>query len=513
MQGHSKKITPMSGGAFTVKKIIFLLAVAVTFLFPPSGFAELDWVQLKLLRQYPLPLRWDNVKSCPEWVSGTRPSWHLGEGMDRVTLEPGQEVSVLIPPYERLRLTVPENEIHREDLEISLSRGAGLYAATPVQAGVRNRSLLVSPQSRVPLLARIKRPSRHKEAIEVALFLSRHDSLGEIAPYRGCVDLPGETVRISRRDRPGAVSFWHLKPNVPITFQVRGPARILFENRFLYPPREPARIQTYRLFAHTEGNPAQILDFETVPETARAVFVDGDPRVVGTLKRGYLNIPEGDQRVRIFATGDIYGRFLIQETPDYLIPRANAPDPDAMAVRKEGFPEILKQSPWDLTTREIQDVCNNPASSPAELERVAWRLVRDNGRREGGLLGTMLMWKAGLNRPDDPRIRREAGLLYGDHTFYRNLLPATKGARAPQEFSWFISRSLLKPVDRGRNLVVAEQHLDGLIKGGLSGAYFNHLPSIFLLPERFPRGFCGWWWMMPFWGARNSFSRWTNMLR
>ncbi len=106
---------------------------------------ELDEVRLRLLKQFDLPLRWDNVVDCPLWVSGQKPSYCRKSGMYVVRLNPGAFVSVQVLPYQMVRIFDPKGPIAPGQLEISLSQGAGLHAFTPIQVSTDGKSVLRFP--------------------------------------------------------------------------------------------------------------------------------------------------------------------------------------------------------------------------------------------------------------------------------------------------------------------------------------------------------------------------------
>lgn len=176
--------------------------------------AGVDQVQLDLLGRYPLPLRWDNVQDQPPWVAGVKPSrrsddpgtTNRGEAaLYRVRLAPGESVTVWVPASEGLRIYQPGGRLSPTDLELAVANGSGLYLGAPVQPSAQGDSLLLPPDWPEERLARIGRPAAARDPLEVALFVSRREALGELAPYRKLLDpTPPAPMKPSSQDREGA---------------------------------------------------------------------------------------------------------------------------------------------------------------------------------------------------------------------------------------------------------------------------------------------------------------------
>jgi len=92
---------------------------------PGTSSSELDDAQLRLLQQYELPLRWDNVDKSPLWVSGMAPSYSVKHRMSTITLKPGSCVNVMLPAYEILRIMNADGALPPGSVEVSASQGTG----------------------------------------------------------------------------------------------------------------------------------------------------------------------------------------------------------------------------------------------------------------------------------------------------------------------------------------------------------------------------------------------------
>ncbi len=272
-----------------------------------------DQVQIDMVGRYPLPLRWDNVSSEPLWVEGAKPFSALGSRardgerhetrMHRVRLAPGENVTVWVPANEGLRVYRPDGRLALADLEIAVSNGSGLYVSAPTQPSTQGDSLLLPSDWPEERLARVSRPARASEAVEVALFVSRREALGELAPYRDVArpesgsepkpalapearpvfaaaaaaqspqapaeeapPLAGVPVALLRpTDEATAQPFWPLQAQPPLRIRLRGPARLALEQRLRYLPGETQTRQAYRVYAWLDGRPWQALDFVAGP--------------------------------------------------------------------------------------------------------------------------------------------------------------------------------------------------------------------------------------------------------
>lgn len=459
----------------TRSRLLFGLLLALLVQAPVPAPAALDGVQQELLRQYQLPLRWDNVEGGAEWVAGTSPRYQRAQGLHLVRLTPGASLTLRIPAGEQLRLQRPDGALAAEQLEVALANGSGLFAAAPLQPGADGHSLLLTPAPPLqgPLLARLSLPAVAPEGIELALFLSRREPLGELAPYRRLLPLEGSPVTLRTWRATAGEPFWLLVPAAPRTLVVQGPARLALEHRLRYPATESEPCLGYRITARFADGREQSIEFATTADTSGPITVDGAAAVLARPEVGYLEIPPGKQRLFLDTTAPLYLRLLAQEQPDYLLPAWNQPQIPAAAVRQaQGEPP---GRPWTaIGEAEVRSLAGQPRAA-ADLEPLALKLARDNRRREGGMVATALLGAAADERPDDPRVRLAAERLYGSHSFYRDLLPARKAERAPQRYGWVVVRSLLEPQRLQPPLTLAGQHLErGLDQ--LVGGYFVPVP-------------------------------------
>lgn len=450
------------------------LLIFVICIIPHLGFAEQDLVEQSLQRQYDVPLRWDNVEGSPAWVAGQEPGYE--GGMHTVRLEPGQFVIVRIPSLERLRILHADAPLSVGDVEVALSKGTGLYAYVPVQTSGDGKSVLVSPESSHPMLAKVSRSVKHDSAIDIALFTSRHEPLNSIAPYRGTVSLSTDTGSIRRWDQNASVKFWRLKPYAPVSVSVHGPARYALESRFIFPETETSLLQHYYVHAHLDDQLLRLLEFETSADTTSGFTVDWGRAVMGRLEVGYIDIPDGDHELTLRSSVDLYLRLLEQEDTDYLFTDLNSPDPRAAEVQKNLAQSAPVKPSLSLNRKEIRAIATSPDSNTLELERVGMRLARDNSHRGGALAGSMLMLNASKSDPANTSLRRSADGLLLRHTFHRKLLPVNKPNIENGEYYLFVPYRLREPQGREEPLeIVGQLHRNQM--GGISEGYFIPLPE------------------------------------
>ncbi len=455
--------------------LILLLAMAA--LFPMAASAELDVVQAEMVADDTLPMRWDNVEGAPWYVAGNAPEYASAEDTHIVELKPGASVTIRLPVYETLRIYRPAGPLALADVEVFLSNGTGLYARWQPQRSSDGHSLLIAPQSPDSMLARVGVPANAKTQ-RLALFVSRHESLGKVAPYRGVVSLTDERVGIRRADQRGARTFWIVQAERPVSVHLRGPARYVLENRFKYDKQESRLNQSYQVEVRMDGKLLRLMEFESSIDSTRPVYVGssvlpgGEQKAVGQLQAAYLTIPQGEHDIEFVSNADLYARLLEQENPDYLFKGLNAPDPDAQQVREQ-LQAGLAKAAWQLDVEEIRQQLAH--ASMTDIEVMARRIVQDNHFRDGGLVGAMLMRQYAARHPEYPRARVIAELMFARHTFYRDLFPSPVPESLQKEFFWFIPRHLNNPSASLADQMIEAQHVREALFS-VAGAYFMSLP-------------------------------------
>uniref|UniRef100_UPI001690C9A6 hypothetical protein n=1 Tax=Aromatoleum evansii TaxID=59406 RepID=UPI001690C9A6 len=490
------------------RKPLACCVAASLALFAGGSAAQVDEVQLRLLTQFELPLRWDNVEpGRPYWTRGVRPAWRTAAGLHAVRLAPGESVTLRIPAGESLRVRALDDAAKHAlaapdgALTIAFSNGTGLYAAQRPRRSADGLDWLVeatdaAPQAG-PQLARVSLAAGHGEALEMALFVSRREPLGRIAPYRQLHELPGEPLDVQHQRGSRPLHYWAIEPAAPVTLDVEGPARFALRLRLRYPADEAASAQHWRAVATLDDQPLATLAFATGAENAWTVAIDGRESVVSREKEGYFEVPEGRHRLSLATSAPVIARLLSQADPDYLVPALNAPDTTAAEARAaivQEPPLVLRLSGWGDAGKDAAEiVAARERISPAAVQAAALQLARDNRHREGGAVGAAAMREVAALRRDDPTLRGEAG-DYALHTYYRDLLPREKNQPGALRHAWFLAPRLRADTageGEGRGTVLAGQHADEL-PGSLAAGRFLPLGGsdaarayAYDLPERF----------------------------
>lgn len=461
--------------------------------------AELDAVQARMQQEFQLPLRWDNVEQAPQWVDGESPRQEPGTGLHTVSLEPGRFITVRVPRGEWVRVSAGDRELLASNLDLAASDGSGLFATLPSVLAADHRSLLLKPDHSAPRLVRISRPASATGAIEVAVFVSRHEMPETVAPYRRAVALDAPRVSVRRDDKAGGMPYWYLAAGVAIDVELEGPIRLALNHRVAYGPREQSLVQGYRVRAELDKLPWRWLEFQTAAEHSVAIEIDGRLAVVGRQESAYLEIPQGKHRLTLTPSTGLYVRLVEQETDDYLFPGLNAPALDAAEARQQvealrlrtatrlgarrsayGQAEEARDQPLSLTPSLWLALPRNPAHHRElpldDAERLAQRLIRDNTHAEGGLLGAMVMDEMAGQRRDIAEVRQLANEWLGYNSFFRDLLPRDKPPGVAASFAWFLPRRLQDADRLGLGMTAARQHRGALLER-IGGGWFLTLPA------------------------------------
>ncbi len=489
------------------------LVLGLAFITPAQ--ARIDAMQLRLLEPYQQDLRWDNIESAPkwlngitpnynpDWLNGVKPYYNRDWQMHSVRLNTNQQVNLMLPAYESLRIYHPSQTLTPEALDIYASNGSGLAVKQVLQQSTDGHSLVISPKSPYPLVIHIVRPpvqpssQTQNTELEVALFKSRKVIMNDIAPYRNMILLSAQWVLLTQEPFTLPELYWRLKANQIQRFEVTGPSRLAVKHRLSYEAQSSELIQDYRLHYQLDQSPKQSLDLSTSVETSRLVaeivslknpvnstlnattgllLATAPAPVVEVVSReqeAYIEIPAGRHWVELQSDRSLYVQILAQTEHDFLFPAVNNPRNPVEVIRKQNLLES--------TTLMLQD-------------QSAKKIVRNNTLRAGGMTGTQLLQQSALERMDYPPGLTEAEQLRGFRTFYRDLFPSKKAAQTPQFLSYFLTdelRALNKPQ---ADAILADQHLAEALKR-VAGGYFTSITgdgdsaaNEYALPEQMTPG-------------------------
>jgi hypothetical protein len=478
-----------------------------------TSWAQVDALQLRLLRHLEQPLRWDNVEPRqPYWREGVRPTRDAGSGLHVVRLAPGEMISVHLPAGEALRLHAAEDADRAGDpparlprerlaaafagtLSVSLSAGTGLHVARLPRADTGGRDWIIDagttgPQP-VPRLARIALAADADAAVEFALFVSRRETAASIAPYRNLLPLPTSRHALRKTTEGWPQDYWALATDDPVSVELDGPQRLAVRSRLRYPPTATAAAQGWRIEASLDDGAPATFAFDTGFDGAVPLILDGVAAVLSREQENYLEIPAGRHRLTLRTSAPLLVRVLALDEPDYLLPTLNAPDPDAAMARRElaQTPLPLRLSGWgEAQAAPAEVLAQRRDTSVAAVHHAALALARDNRRREGSAVGAAALREAAELHRDDPTVERAAEdfrLL----TFFRELPQRDKHFPDPPRPAWFLVPRLLEIGEHGRGTVFAGQFV-GEPPGGLYLGRFQRIgdalaPAVYELPERF----------------------------
>jgi hypothetical protein len=289
-------------------------------------------------------------------------------------------------------------------------------------------------------------------------------------------------------------TFWLLQTQPPVNIKTQGPAQLRLESRLFDLNTHPLGSQPlpYEIAIRLNEDSSELLEFETLSDYQQSLLINDKTLHLRWPNVTYFNLPEGEHDLQLSASHPLYVRLMSKTPrkishPGYLFSNLNRPQPTINAITENPIPQWLNQSTWQFTLNELRTLYLSHIDTVEALRHIAFRFVRDNSHREGGLLGAMMMFEAARRQPDNPKIRRLAKQVLGRYTFYRHLLPWHKEHEASQTFHRFMPYQLRDPNAGHQPLVVAEQHRDAYLKR-ISGAYFSPLPAnaaqIYKLPKR-----------------------------
>ncbi|HEW97645.1 MAG: hypothetical protein DRR00_17600 [Candidatus Parabeggiatoa sp. nov. 3] len=291
-------------------------------------------------------------------------------------------------------------------------------------------------------------------------------------------------------------TFWLLHAETPVNIKAQGPAQLRLESRLFDLATQPVGMQPldYRVAIRLNDESSEVLELETPSDYQQSLLINDKQLNLKWPNVTSFTLPQGEHDLQLSGNAPLYVRLMSRTPrqvshPGYLFSNLNRPQPEINAITENPVPEWLNQSVWQLKRDELRTLYLTHIDTLEAIRHIAFRFVRDNSRREGGLLGAMAMFEAARRQPYEAKMRRLAKQLLGRYTFSRNLLPWRKQHEASQTFHRFMTYQLRDPNAENQPLVVAEQHRDAYLKR-ISGAYFAPLAAnetaaqIYKLPKR-----------------------------
>lgn len=340
------------------------------------------------------------------WEDRQPPAWEVMAG--DITLSPGETHLFPLPARCDLRLESLGNApLDPHHLTLTLDTGNGLAREMTWETMARGPGVRVNGED--PLLARVtlSPESGNGVAFRVALAHWGDDPTPEL--YRDEVTLPLPTAEIVR-EAPRRRDLLHaLEGGQTVTVEIDGPARLLLEHRVRWPDNEP-RLDTFvRLVPFLDNLPLPALEFRPALETGPVTVAHAPETRLGTLERGYLELPAGPHRLRLTPSQGLYLRLLARRDGDLLGPNGREFGAEG-AVHNRLLPRIRGEGA-------------QPPLDVARTEAAALTMALDPARPEGALEAVDLLNRAGLGVREGEELFAQARQIARWWTRYRDLAP------------------------------------------------------------------------------------------
>jgi hypothetical protein len=282
----------------------------------------------------------------------------------------------------------------------------------------------------------------------------------------------------------GLHKYYSLRRGEPVEICVKGPDRLKLAMRQVYGPESQVWSTGYRVAAGVKGRSVQILEMVGNPSMARIVQADNG-RMLGRENSGYVDIPDGEYTLRIESDSDLVFRLVTRNSPNFLLPGLNAPDPDAAEIYTRGLPPELSLSFWGLGNDQMVDMLES--NDPVLIQKAAEKAGRDNIRPKGGLAAASSL-KLAAQGADRKSVIDAYKTARGEQSTFFNLTPVGSADRAGH----FLF-SLPALAEKGEQiLAVPENGLSYLLSTMGNSDFYSLKPGAELdyrIPERFSPSF------------------------
>jgi hypothetical protein len=410
---------------------------------------EIDPLELELLSAYETLTWWDNVEGEPSWAGPElRFSFRLGCHLAR--LGPGEAATVKLEPYAALRVHARDGRLRASDLEASISGGSGLFRHLPWREADGGKSLLLEPGLPAEAVARLVRPPRFSDPIEIAVYTSRSASPGPLLPYRRVLDVPRPRVSLRREEEATGRTYWSLDPGARVRLELRGARRLAIETFLRYPAGEERLTQRYMLLFEA-GARQRALEFLTSAEMRRRLRADGRPELLGRPRRAHLEL-EPRSEAWISSSAPLYFRVMALEERPFLLP----------GFHSRALAGLLERQSTPVFLADREHCPALPWTAAAELESWARAVSGDNRLRDGSLAGGAELARLAASRPDLQLARRIADELRLAHSMYQDLLPAMLRPGARQIRACFLAEQMASEIPG--ELLVKEEQVSDLLR-------------------------------------------------
>ncbi len=381
-----------------------------------AGVSSWDETQLELLGQYSTPLRWDNVEGTPQWVAGPKPHFQLAQGRHLFRIQPGEEVTLRGAANTWLRLAGERKTLKPGDLDIRISTDARSFVqATPILTVDPYCLLLELPRDKACLI-RLALPSLAKSSLVFAAYFSHEELFPTLLPYRETVRLPGKNVRVRRDHEADSRLARLLRPDECLDLTVKGPTRLRLDVLLQWPCTGGEREQPLVLQVGVDDAPSFPLLLS--PELDSSARINHERQTVARPLRGFLNVPNGEHRVKLQTLAPIYLSILQRSHQDFLLPWLNAPTPSSQPSSPALRGPAQRNEVGSFSSSVLQ------TTNLAASEQEAWNLARDNHWQDAGGQAADWLNRISRTRRDHPLGGQAAESLYRQRTTYREVLPS-----------------------------------------------------------------------------------------
>lgn len=311
-------------------------------------------------------------------------------------LQPGEEVVLRVDPGTDLIFRA-NHPLNPRDLTVGLSNGSGLVVYSELEQ--RDGVLVLSGAGRRSASAlRISLSANATEALSLAV-LAQDPTLAT-QTYAAEVGLPGKSMRVRTKSSTRGRSYAALLPNAPVSIVLTGPARLSLKTRQLFSDGMNWT-RSYRVQAMLDGAPFEVIDQESAPDLSTWLDKPNADWALGYLQTATLDVPAGRHSMSFLASRPLL-LAIDRERTQIVVPRGTI---------------------WSLAPQSRSSLDAQLCTAPADADRSARRMSRDNGFAGGGLVASAILARSSASNPADGQLRSLAEHILGSYTFYRDLAP------------------------------------------------------------------------------------------
>lgn len=369
--------------------------------------AQVDDLHSRMLKDFQVPIRWDNVEKLPSWCLDQEVRTEKHASLRIFVLKPGRSLYVSLRASSYLRVKAFGATSGLQDLEVGVTDGSGLVGETLPLRVAKTEERVFGPNLDHPVLVRIHRPEKATGVMKLALFRTRQEFVPDLPPYRFEVPLDSVRHKLGTLGTWGTLPFWELNPGKLHPIRVAGPARLAVRFKVRLDAPLPDSTIPVHLAWTLDGAPArnELVESSTGNETP--VFVDGKSAPLGRDEICYFDIPAGVHTLALGSDVPLLVRPLRQRKSDYLF-TGNEVKPRVETLQKE--------------------LTQYPAIKGSEVLARAQSTAQDNRYRDAGTAGVGALESFALGKIDDEGLQGTLQHFRDAHTYFLNLVPQALSA-------------------------------------------------------------------------------------